>query len=381
MADKRVVVVGGGVAGLFTAWDLVRAGGVEVDVLEMSHPGDGSSGRSVGMVETQYFEPADVAVRAYGREVYSALVAEHDLTFTHGGYLRLGRTDADLERFRESIETQRAVGIEDAVVLSPAELAQRWRHLVVDDLSGGLFGSWDGYVDGYEVCQVLARLVRAAGGRVHTGTRLLGAERPEAWRLETTRGVFEADVVVNAAGSWAGPVGRMLGAPVALTPQLHGAVTVELAHDVPFTPFIMDYIPGSGVEGVYFRSERADQLIAGLHTEEAIAPTVDPDVALGSLPMSEVERIIELLLPRLHNVDDMAIGRSWTGTYPMTSTLSPLTGPHPDQPSVVYAAGGGGNGIQLGPAIARHAADAILERPAPFGEHALAWQVTAGAAI
>jgi sarcosine oxidase subunit beta len=381
VAEKRVVVVGGGVAGLFTAWDLVRAGGVQVDVLEMSHPGDGSSGRSVGMVETQYFDAADVAVRAYGREVYSRLETNEGLTFTHGGYLRLGRTDADLELFGASIETQRAAGVDDAVVLTRAELGERWGHLVTDDLSGGLFGAWDGYVDGYEVCQVLARLVRAAGGRVHTSTRLLGAERPGAWRLETTAGVFEADVVVNAAGSWAGRVGDLLGAPIALTPQLHGAVTVELAHDVPFTPFIMDYMPGSGVEGVYFRSERPDQLIAGLHTEEAISPTVDPDTALGSLPMAEVERIIELLLPRLHNVDDMAIGRSWTGTYPMTSTLAPITGPHPDQPSVVYAAGGGGNGIQLGPAIARHAADAILERPSAFAQHALDWQVTAGAVI
>jgi len=30
----------------------------------------------------------------------------------------------------------------------------------------------------------------------------------------------------------------------------------------------MDYVPGSRSEGVYFRSERKDQLIAGLHTEE-----------------------------------------------------------------------------------------------------------------
>jgi len=350
-------------------------------VLEMAHPGDGSSGRSVGMVETQYFDPADVAVRAFGREAYSWLETEHDLTFTHGGYLRLGRTEEDLERFRRSVETQAAVGIEDAIVLTPGELAERWGHLVTDDLSGGLFGAWDGYVDGYEACQVLSRLVRAAGGRVHTGTRLLGADHHGSWRLDTAHGAFEADVVVNAAGSWAGQVGEMLGAPVTLTPQLHGAVTVELSQEVPFTPFIMDYMPGSGVEGVYFRSERPDQLIAGLHTEEAIAPTVDPDAPLGNLGMAEVERIIELLLPRLHNVDDMSIGRSWTGTYPMTESLSPITGAHPDQPSVVYAAGGGGNGIQLAPAIARHAADTILDRPSPFAEHQLAWQVTAASIV
>jgi sarcosine oxidase subunit beta len=194
----------------------------------------------------------------------------------------------------------------------------------------------------------------------------VGAAQTDDWRLETTKGVLEADVVVNAAGPWAGQVGDLLGAPVDLIPQLHGAVLIELAEEKPFTPFVMDYVPGSGADGVYFRSERKDQLIAGLHTEEVLHTGVSPDAALVGMDSDTMERIGNALMNRLHEVDEMKIGRSWTGIYPMSPDHVPVVGPHISNPSVICALGAGGNGIQLSPAIGRMAADVILERERTF---------------
>jgi sarcosine oxidase subunit beta len=372
LKQQRIVIVGAGVLGLFTAAELVADPSVSVEVIDSGHPGVGSSGRSVGMIETQYVEVADVEVRAFGRSAYTRLIDEHQLPFVHGGYLRLGHSSDDIGQFERSIEAQTALGILDAEILSPDDVARRWPHLVTEDVSAALFGAWDGYVDGYEVSQLLARIVREGGGRIHANAQLLGAERPGAWRLETTAGAFEADVVVNAAGAWAGHVADLLGAPVTLIPQLHGAVTIELPEEKPFTPFVMDYVPGAGAEGVYFRSERKDQLIAGLHTEEVLHDGVSPDVALGSMDFDTIERIASGLTDRLHGVDDMRIGRSWTGLYPMSSDHRPVVGRHPDDPSVVCALGAGGNGIQLSPAIGRMAADVILDRDRTFGD-GVAW--------
>jgi sarcosine oxidase subunit beta len=367
--EERVVVVGAGVLGLFTALELVRDGRVEVHVLEAEHPGAGSSGRSVGMIETQYLTPADVEVRAFGRLAYSRLEHEHGLDFVHGGYLRLGHTDSDVAMFEESLRLQSAHGLNDAAIMSAKDISDRWPHLIADDISAALFGSWDGYVDGHDVSQLLSRLVRAAGGHVHKNTRLIGATQPATWRLETTNGVFEADIVVNAAGAWGGTVAEMLGAPVALVPQLHGAVTIELPAEKAFTPFVMDYVPGSRSEGVYFRSERKDQLIAGLHTEEVTQNAVSPNVQLGAMALENIERVASLLTQRLHDVDEMRVGRSWTGIYPMSSDHKPIVGHHSENPSVVCALGAGGNGIQLSPAIGRMAADTILGRPATFSPY------------
>lgn len=365
MSGVRVAVVGAGVCGLATATELLAQGVRDVVVLDARHPGDGSSGLSVGMVETQYLSEADIAVRAYGRRYYDAWERDHGLRFVRGGYLRTARTPAALASYHRSVELQREAGVPDASVLDPGEIAGRWPQLVVEDLQGGLFGSSDGHIDGYEYCVLAAGLVRERGGRVLTSAALLGAEHgPSGWRLETARGPVEADVVVNAAGPWAGLVGDLLGAPVALLPQLHGAVTIELSEPIqPPLPFVMDYVPGSGQAGVYFRSERADQLIAGLHVEEAVAEAVSPDVPLGQVGDVFVEELVERLAERLVDTDGAAIGRSWTGIYPMTPDHRPVVGTHPDRAEVVCALGAGGNGIQLAPAIGRVAAEALLDLP------------------
>ncbi|MGY1829139.1 NAD(P)/FAD-dependent oxidoreductase [Geodermatophilus sp. SYSU D01180] len=367
MSDVRVAVIGAGVCGLSTATELQDLGVGDVVVLDAGHPGDGSSGLSVGMVETQYVETADIAVRAHGRRHYDRLERDHGLTFVHGGYLRTARSAADLGAYGRSLERQRAAGVPDAEVLTPAEIARRWPQLVVDDLVGGLFGPSDGHIDGYEYCTLAARLVRERGGRVLTNEPLVGAEvSSRGWILTTARGTVEADVVVNAAGPWAGAVGDLLGAPVPLVPQLHGAVTIELAEPLtPLLPFVMDYVPGSGRAGVYFRSERADQLIAGLHVEEAVADAVSPDVPLGRVDDAFLEELVERLTERLADTDGAAIGRSWTGLYPMTPDHRPIVGRHPSRADVVCAVGGGGNGIQLAPAIGRVAAEALVGVPEP----------------
>jgi sarcosine oxidase subunit beta len=352
---------------MFTAWELLRAGGVDVVVLEASHPGDGSSGRSVGMVETQYVARPDVEVRAYGREIYTRLIDEHGLSFVHGGYLRLGHDDADAAAFEESLKVQHDFGIADAELLSPDEVRRRWPHLVTDDLSVALHGSWDGYADGYEVCQLLSALVRAAGARVVARATVVGAsEVSGAWRVETTQGVFTADHVVNAAGPWGSRVADIFGAPVELLPELHGAVTIELERAQPFTPFVMDYVPGDHGHGVYFRSERADQLIAGLHTERAAGTVVGPDRPLGPVDDEFLEQLVTGLSERIRDVGEMSVSRSWTGIYPLTRDGRPVVGRHPDARGVVSALGGGGNGIQLGPAIGRLAAEAVLDLQPAF---------------
>jgi sarcosine oxidase subunit beta len=364
VTEQRVVVVGAGVLGLFTAWELVKAGGVNVTVIDGSHPGDGSSGRSVGMVEAQYLSRPEVEVRAYGLDVYCSLERDYGISFAHGGYLRLGRDETDAKNFAASAQLQAEFGLTDVIMLSKDEMGARWPRLITDDLHVGMLGEIDGHVDGHEVCQLLVRLVRDAGGSVHSKTRLRSADRDSsgAWTLQTDSSTFVADVVVNAAGGWAGEVGDLLGGPVTLLPQLSGALALHLTPPMPLTPFTMDYVPGSGVEGVWFRSEGDGQLIAGTHSDEPVFEPVSPDVHLGSMSGATVEKIMMRLAGRLHDVDDMRAGLSWTGIYPTSPDYDPIVGPHSSMPGLVCALGAGGAGIQLAPAIGRLAADAVLER-------------------
>ena len=126
MRELRVAVIGAGVCGLATATELLDQGVENVVVLDARHPGDGSSGLSVGMVETQYLTEADIAVRAYGRRYYDSWERDHGLGFVRGGYLRTARTDEALASYHRSVDLQRDAGVLDADVLDPAQIAARW---------------------------------------------------------------------------------------------------------------------------------------------------------------------------------------------------------------------------------------------------------------
>src|SRR5262249_46480672 len=161
------------------------------------------------IVETQYLEPLAIELRVHGMRLFARLEAEAGLEITRNGYLRLGRSTDDLAAFERSVEIQRGLGVVAARVLDRGGLAPLVPDLECDDLAGGLFGPSDGYVDGHLYCNLLADLLRERGARILTSTELL---RVDGRRLETSGPALETDVVVNAAGAWAGEVGDLLGA-------------------------------------------------------------------------------------------------------------------------------------------------------------------------
>ena len=114
--STKVVVIGAGVCGLSTAWHLVTLAEtpLEITVLDMAHPGAGTSGLSAGMVESQFSTADAIATRACGWQFFDRFCVGNNVTFTRSGYLRLGRTEDDLAGFQRSLTLQAEYGITDA---------------------------------------------------------------------------------------------------------------------------------------------------------------------------------------------------------------------------------------------------------------------------
>lgn len=358
-AQIHVAVIGGGAAGMSTALALIEQG-ARVTVLDSDALGSGSSGRSVGVVGTQMTDPFQIELRRHSVGRFQDWESR-GLRFNHIGYLRLARTEAQMEALERSQRMQAEAGFE-ARVYQRDQLQELVPHLSTEGLAGGIFGPNDGFLDPYQLCTFLGVQVRELGGTVRQFCKVTGASRiPGGYRLETTGGPVDCDVVVNAAGAWAPRIAEMFGQTLHIHAERHEALSVHLDEPLGYVmPMVMDLIDGQGT-GLNFRHEKPTELISEIHKVEA-APSENPDDYNDQCMDSAREMLAELLLERLPDLPGARLGRGWAGLYPVTADHKPLVGLiDPAEPGLVTVAGGGGYGIQLAPVMGLIAADWVLQ--------------------
>lgn len=359
MTKTEVCVIGAGALGLFTAYELACRG-VDVVVLDREHPAAGTSGASAGIIETQYLDRIDIEIRAWSMRRLLELEASHGLEITHNGYLRLGHDHQALDRFEQSVEIQGELGIEGPTVLEPSQIAHRLPGVDTADLVGGLFGPNDGFLDGHQLCGILKELIVAEGSSVISGAGVNDLHvATGGFVIETAGADWAAEQVVNAAGAWAPVIGEMVGVSLPISPQRHQTCLLEPDPPLPgLVPSVMDYVPGSGVEGLYFRYEQPRQLLAGLHTEEPVHGSTEPDNFSRETDSSYLDRVAERFLRRFPRHDASRVAPGWAGLYPMAPDRMALVGAT-EVPGFHVCGGAGGSGIQSSPAYGRIAADSV----------------------
>ena len=354
--SPHVAVIGAGILGLFTAANLIERG-ARVTVIEAHSIAFGSSGRSLGMVGTQFTDPFHLMLRQHSLRQFRALEAR-GLHVNRIGYLRLARTETQMALIEETAPLREKAGFRSRVVRQ-ADLPGLVPHMNPSDFAGGMFGDHDGFIDPHHACTMLAEDLRAAGGVLRQYCRVLGlVRRPGGgYRLETDKEPVDCDVVVNAGGAWAPRIAELLGQTLHVRPERHEAVTIVLDQPLPYTmPMVMDLLNGEGT-GLNFRHEKAGELITEIHKVDATEPE-DPDGYNELCEESSKVALAEMLLERMPDLPGARLGRGWAGLYPETADHKPFAGPiDASEPGIVTAAGAGGYGIQLSPVIGQVAAD------------------------
>ena len=108
-ASPHVVVIGAGTLGMCSALNLVEEG-ARVTIIEAQSIASGSSGRSVGVVGTQFTDPFDILLRVHAMRRFRQWESL-GLGFNHIGYLRLARTSEQMKLFARSVEMQKEAGL------------------------------------------------------------------------------------------------------------------------------------------------------------------------------------------------------------------------------------------------------------------------------
>src|ERR1044071_7985734 len=169
MHTADVVIIGGGIVGSSIAWHLTHAGCRSVLVIEReSSQGKGSTGKSMGGVRAQFATPVNIQMSLYSIPFYAEFDERlgHPCDYRPQGYLFLATSPKHLEYLTKNQETQKRLGLKQALMVTGDEVRALYPQLRADDVVGGAFCPTDGFVDPYSVMMGFMLNARARGARL-----------------------------------------------------------------------------------------------------------------------------------------------------------------------------------------------------------------------
>jgi L-2-hydroxyglutarate oxidase len=210
----KIIVIGGGIVGLATAYRLgERMPGAEITLLEKeSEVGKHQTGHNSGVLHCGlYYKPGSVKARlaVQGIRQMVAFCQEEAIPHEICGKLVVAADDTEVERLRALHERGTANGLEGLRWLSRDEMREIEPHV------GGVAAlrvPQEGIVDYARVCAAMVRRLETHGTRVVTSARVTKL-RPDGagWVSETAAGEFAADYLINCAGLFCDRVAELAG--------------------------------------------------------------------------------------------------------------------------------------------------------------------------
>ncbi|HSS12042.1 MAG TPA: FAD-dependent oxidoreductase [Acidimicrobiales bacterium] len=381
MADTfDVVVIGGGLAGLSVAYELVAAG-ARTALIDREDAGRATdAGAGILSPETTRNEDDGwfQLVLACGAR-YPELAAELELGgYDHGwsrcGLLMLALSDWDQEPYewaaKLALRRRDARGTPPSDVLHEISSSEaRAMFPVLGDVSRALLHRGAARVDGRRLSVAMGGAAMARGlTRVAAAASRIAPERRRIQRVETENGEVRCGAVVIAGGAWSAEWADALGVPVGVAPVRGQIVHLQLRDaDTSVWPIAQPIL------GHY--------LVPWPSGRIAVGATVEPDAGFDPRPTAAgMRQLLSWTMRAAPGLADATFLEVRVGLRPGSLDGLPLLGPVPGVDNVFLATGYGADGLLLSPFCGRLVADAALGRePAidlgPF-RPGRAWPVT-----
>lgn len=234
-SSADVVIIGGGIVGVCTAYFLAERG-VSVVLVEKSGIAHEQSSRNWGWVRTMGRDIAEIPLAMASLKLWDdwASRLKHDTGFTRAGILYACESEQDIADKMSWLEQTRSLGI-DAQWLNAEQIDARLGAKAPDTWKGALYTATDGRAEPDIATAAIAEGARALGARFFTRCAARGVET-EAGRVSsviTELGEIKCKTVVLAAGAWSSLFCRNLGIRL---PQLRVLGSVMRTEPLPGGP-------------------------------------------------------------------------------------------------------------------------------------------------
>jgi len=351
-ATADAVIVGGGINGLATAYELAQQGLKNIVVIEKNYIGSGSTGRCGGGIRQQWTTEENIRLAQESVRMYEGMSAElgYQVFFRQGGYLMITESEADLPALRSAVELQNRCNV-PTEFLQPEDCLKIVPDLDISRLKGATFCPKDGTAYPFAVVWGYARACHRKGVRVFIRTAVTGVDSVDGrvTGVQTDRGTISTPLVVNCAGPWARHLAGLFGVELPNRQERHEIMVSE-----SLKPFL-DPMVISITDGIYFSQSMRGEIVGGIG-DPAEPQLEDPrtfDTRSQLRFAIRFARALTGLYPRARGVRMM---RQWAGMYDVTPDHRPILGGVPGLDGYYHICGFSGHGFMLGPMTGRRMA-------------------------
>ncbi len=370
-----VVVIGGGIIGLSTAWHLCRRGFGSVVVLERDRIASGTTWHAAGLIGS--VRPSETLHKLIHR-IYGFVEAVEEDSGLETGFRRVGSLwiadDADRWSEIRRLHDQTRVWGPESHLISPREIQDAFPLIDTDGLLGGMFAPGEGWISPVDFAQAVARAARSRGAQIIEKAPVdsILLENGQVRGVQVDGHRIRTSAVANCAGLWGREVGQMAGADVPLQAVEHYyAVTVkddEIPRDLPV---LRDLSAGAYIK------EDAGSILVGAF--EKRARPIDPATLPRDFGFGELEGdfegqflpIYEAATRRFPILGRLGIRKFFCGPESFTPDGRVQIGPDDGVRGLWSCCGCNSQGIQCSAGYGSALADWIADGRAPCDLSAL----------
>lgn len=356
--SAEVVVIGGGIMGLATAYHLAANGLTDVVVLERSYLCAGASGRNGGGIREQFATEQNIELMKESIALCRRFAKDFGINvwLRQGGYLFLAQTPDYASALEKNVKVQNEHGVPTRLIT--AEQARKIvPDLAVDDVLAASFNHEDGVIFPWPFLFGYATRARELGVHVATFTPATGidVEAGKVTGVVTPRGRIRCNLVVNAAAAWAPEVARLAGVSVPNKPERHEILVTE-----SFKPFLGPLV-SELKSGLYFSQSLRGEIVGGMG---------DANEPRGVEMRSSLRFAVRMSRALVHRIPRLArvkVLRQWAGCYDVTPDHNPIVGEVDQVKGFFQLHGFVGHGFMMAPSVCKLVGEHIARgRAHPF---------------
>ncbi|MEZ4521387.1 MAG: FAD-binding oxidoreductase [Thermomicrobiales bacterium] len=355
MATADVVVIGGGVNGASTAFNLARLGAGKVVLVERGQLGSGASGKSGALVRMHYTNPYESKLAFESRKIFQNWSDEvgGDCGWQQPGFVEVVAPGYE-DDLAKNVSDQQEIGINTSII-SNDDLQELFPEMYVEDIGAAAYEPESGWADPNATTYAFAQAAIALGAEIKTQCSVTSivVQDGKVTGVQTTDGRIDTGTVVAAPGIGAGQLLDPLGLDLGLFPQRSKVALFR--QPIGFRghqPVVID-----AINDAWMRADLGGLTLIGAESGSLRGDANDFDQTIDN---AYIEVARNALSNRFPIYRDAIMRGGWAGLYSMSPDHRPII----DQPEAVdglyVMVGDSGSSFKTAPAIGRCLAEWIV---------------------